>query len=314
MTGTRVHSALSYLRPLLFGRPLHGAERYAPFFIVGSGRCGTTLMRTVLEAHPNVHIPPGNVALRHVIADYRRYSRLPWSPLLRILLAHLVFHHMWEGFDLTLGPVYRELVDWPVRRRNLAAILDAVYRAHAARHKPSAHRWGDKSPFSVLALPALRAVFPDLRVIHMVRDGRDVAASFASAFGDDLSRAIMVWLRAIRAARRFASQHPDQLLEVRYEALVRRPEETARAVATFLGLEFDERMLRPHELDVPLGDVDRTPYMQRVRQPIDQSAIGRWRRDFGPAQVAELERAMGPTLVDLGYSLATERGAVAGER
>jgi hypothetical protein len=248
-----------------------------------------------------MHIPPGNVALRHVIADYRRYSRLPWSALLRIVLGEMTFHRMWDGFELSLGPLYREAVNWPPARRHLAGVLDAVYRAHAASHKPSARRWGDKSPFSVLALPALRAVFPDLRVVHMVRDGRDVAASFVESFGNDLSRATMVWLRAIRAARAFGRAVPPQYLEVRYEDLVRHTEETVRRVATFLALEVDARMLRHHAEELRLGDVDRTPYMQRVWQPIDERAIGRWRRDFSAAQQAELERVLGPTLVQLGY-------------
>ncbi len=297
------HRLLRYLRPLLLGRPLHGAQRYGPFFIVGSGRCGTTLMRAILEAHPAVHIPPGNVALRDVIADFRRYSRLPWSPLLRIVLAQMTFRRMWDGFDLSLGPLFGEMETWPPARRNLAAVLDGVYRAHAARHKPQAVRWGDKSPFSVLALPALRAVFPDLRVVHMVRDGRDVAASFAASFGNDLPRATMVWLRAIRAAQSFGSRFPDRYLEVRYEDLVRRTEHTVRRVADFLSLDLDESMLRHHEQDLRLGDVDRTPYMQRVWQQIDDTAIGRWWRDFTPAQHAELERVLGPTLERLGYDV-----------
>jgi hypothetical protein len=293
--------ALRYVRPLLLGRPLHGAERYGPFFIVGSGRCGTTLLRAVLEAHPDVHIPPGNVALRHVISEFRWYARLPWSPLLRLILGHLAFHRMWEGFDLSLGPLFRELAACPRPRRNLAAVLDAVYRAHGARHKPSAVRWGDKSPFSVLGLPGLRAVFPDLRVVHIVRDGRDVAASFADAFGDGVQRAAMVWLRAIRAAHAFGARHPGQYLEVRYEDLVRRPEATIGRVAAFLDLSFDASMLRHHEHDLRLGDVDRTPYMQGVRGPIHEKSVGRWRRCFDAGQAAELHRLIGPTLAALGY-------------
>src|SRR5258708_7019695 len=73
-----------FARPLpvlLLGRPLHGAERHRPFFIVGSGRCGSTLLRAMLEAHPDVHVPPES-RLGPVLGDYRRYSRLPWNALL----------------------------------------------------------------------------------------------------------------------------------------------------------------------------------------------------------------------------------------
>jgi hypothetical protein len=292
---------LAHLGPLALGRPLHGPERYQPFFIVGSGRCGTTLLRAMLESHPDVHIPPGNPMLRRAIQEYRRYSRLPWSALLRVVLGNMAFHQSWEAFALPLGPTFRDLAERPPRARHLAGVIDAVYRAHTARHKPTARRWGDKSPLGVLALDGLAPVFPDLRVIYMLRDGRDVAASFVTAFGDDLSRATMVWLRAIRTAHAFRDRHPSQYLELRYEHLVREPQPNLLRVAEFLGLEFDERMLRHHELDLRLGDVDRTPYMQNVWKPVSADAIGRWRRDFTAAQIAELERALGPTLATLGY-------------
>ena len=51
-------SVISNLSILIKGRPLHSTVRYMPFFIIGSGRSGNTLLRTILETHPEVHIPP----------------------------------------------------------------------------------------------------------------------------------------------------------------------------------------------------------------------------------------------------------------
>lgn len=239
--------------------------------------------------------------LRAVIREYRRYGRLPWSSLLQIILTHLAFHEAWEAFDLPLGPVFRDLAKAPREQRNLAAVLNSVYRARAARHKPTATRWGDKSPLAVLALKELSEVFPDLRVIHILRDGRDVAASFHDAFGDDLARATMVWLRAVQAAQAFGTRRPSQFLQVRYEDLVRDPEPVLAAVTRFVGVPFDERMLRHHEVDLRLGDVDRTSYMQGVWAPVHQRSVGRWREAFSAGEAAELERRLGPTLARLGY-------------
>jgi hypothetical protein len=293
--------AARYLPVLARGRPLHGPERYAPFFIVGSGRCGSTLLRALLEAHQDIHIPPGNPVLRAVIREYRWYSRLPWSVVLRLVLGRMTFHPSWEAYDLSLGQVFRDLVAQPREQRDLAAVLNAVYRAHLSKHKPGARIWGDKSPLAVVALKEIRAVFPDVRVIHMLRDGRDVAASFAGAFADDIARATMVWRRAVRAAHAFRERAPEQFLEVRYEELVRAPEPVLRRVAGFVGVAFDERMLRHHELDLRLGDVERIPYMQGVQRAVHQESIGRWRTTFGPQERAELERRLQPTLRQIGY-------------
>lgn len=291
---------LRYLPVLLRGHPLRSDERYRPFFILGAGRSGTTLLRAMLEAHPDVHIPPEN-PLEVTIRDYRRYSRLPWTVLLRIVLSRLEYHATWDRWDLPLGELYRALSAAPPRARSLAAVLDALYRAHLMRHKPSAIRWGDKTPPNTVVLPELRHVFPDLRVIHALRDGRDVVRSFMEVSREGLPYFAAWWVRAVARARAFGARWPAQYLEVRYEDLVRDPAATIRRIAAFLELAFDERMLRHSELDLRLGDVERYRALGGVREPIHERSIGRWRTEFDAGQIAELERVLGPTLAALGY-------------
>ena len=294
---------LAYLRVLAGGRPLGGSERYRPFFIVGSGRSGTTLLRAMLEAHPVVHIPPEAYVLGKVAREYRRYSRLPWNVLLRIVLGAFEYDARWETFNLTLGSLFRELQSRPPGARDLAAVLDALYRAHARRHKPSATRWGDKNPHHSFYLPVLREMFPDLQVIHILRDGRDVVRSYMrmQSMQSGLAHFAAHWLHAVRSVQRFGARYPHQYLELRYEDLVREPRAMMEAVAAFLHLDFDDRMLRHHALDLRLGDVERYPHLTGVREPVYQTSIGRWRSEFDAAQIAELERLLGSTLAVLGY-------------
>lgn len=296
-----IRRALRYMPVLLLGRPWRGPERYRPFFIIGSGRCGSTLLRAILQTHPDVHIPP-ETPLAFALRSYRRFSRLPWSVLLRIVLTEFEFHPQWEMFELPLGPLFRESVRWPPERRNLAAVLDALYRAHAKAHKPSAICWGDKAPaHSTFLLPLLEAVFPDLRAIHLVRDGRDVVASFARLAPHSFSTWAGHWVQSVRAAQAFGTDHPAQYLEIRYEDLVSTPELIVRKVAAFLDLAFDERMLRHSDSNQWLGDVDRVEYLKGARQPIHQASVGRWREDLSASQIAELDRVLGPMLAALGY-------------
>jgi protein-tyrosine sulfotransferase len=289
-----------YAPAAVLGRPLHGQERYQPFFIIGSGRSGTTLLRATLEAHPDVHIPPENL-LGPAIRDWRRYSRLPWNVILRIVLGTFELHPFWDRWELPLAALFHEIDRWPHSRRNLAAVLDALYRAHLRVYKPAAIRWGDKTPPNTFALPALRSVFPDLRVIHMLRDGRDVVRSFMAFSTNSLPHFAREWLRSLRAAQAFGARYPAQYLEIRYENLVREPRATLETAALFLGLTFDDRMLRHHELGLRFGDVERYSHLQGVQGPITTSSIGRWRTAFDAAQVGELERLLGPTLAAMGY-------------
>jgi len=298
---TGLPQLLAYVSVLIRGRPLHGSERYQPFFIVGSGRCGMTLLRAILEAHPALHIPPEHV-LGPAIQDYRYFSRLPWHAVLRLVLGRFEYHPDWEAWGLELRPVFEALWARPRGRRDLAAVIDAVYRAHLAQHKPSATRWGDKAPANTFALPGLSAVFPDLRVVHIIRDGRDVVESFLRLLDTDVAGLARHWLRAVRVAQAFGGRHRSHYIEIRYEDLVRRPEATLREVATFLGIEFDERMLRHHELSLPLGDVDRAAHFRGARDAVHANAIGRWRSGLDPVRLREVERVLGPKLRELGYA------------
>jgi hypothetical protein len=302
MTSTKLRRFARYLPVVFRGRPLHGGERYRPFFIVGSGRCGSTLLRAMLEAHPDVHIPPES-GLASMVREYRRYSRLPWTVVLRILLAPLGYERTWEPWELAPGPLFRALLGLPSEARNLATVLDALYRAHTRAHKPLASRWGDKTPPHTPELPALQAVFPDLQVIHLVRDGRDVVQSFMRVSQAGLPYFAQAWLRAVRTAQAFGARHPRQYLEVRYEDLVREPHAIIQRVATFLDLAFDERMLRHHELALQLGDVERHPRLQGVWEPVYQTSVGRWRTALDAHQIAQLDRLLGPTLTALGYGV-----------
>jgi protein-tyrosine sulfotransferase len=303
----KVRRLLLHLPVALGGRPLRGKERYRPFFIVGSGRSGTTLLRAMLEAHPDLHIPPEN-PLESLVRDYRRYSRLPWSVVLRIVLAELEFHATWERWELSLGPLFRELKASPRSARNLAAVLDALYRAHGRVHKPSATRWGDKTPPNTVMLPTLRALFPDLQVVHLVRDGRDVVQSFMRESQAGLTYFAHWWVRTVCIAQAFGAHHPAQYLEVRYEDLARHPNATLQQITSFLGVSPDQRMLRYHELGQKLGDVERYPGLQGVWKPVHRESIGKWRTAFDAHQLAELDRVIGSTLEHLGYGANQSRG------
>jgi len=309
MRGSDVRAALRHLPVILRGRPLHGTERYQPFFIVGSGRCGTTLMRAVLQTHPDVNIPPESHAFCGMVRDYRHYGRLPWSVVLRVILSRLEYQRHWDAFELDLGPIYRDVSSWDGASRNLAAVINAVYVAHRMKHKPTAVRWGDKTPIYASCLSALLGVFPDMRVIHLIRDGRDVAASLFRLGILDLPAASDRWVTPVRAARAFGRRHAGQYMEVRYESFVSDPPSVVAEVVSFLDLAYDDRMLRHHETELRLGDVDRHPHMQGVRRAIHRDAVGAWRSELTSEQVADIERRVGGLLEELGYPLSSEARA-----
>ena len=125
---------------------------------------------------------------------------------------------------------------------DLSAGLRAFYRGYAAaRGKP---RFGDKTPGHVADMDVLSRVLPEARFVHIIRDGRDVAASLRGlpiAPGDGGIAAIAAaWRDTIWRARR-AAAHLPHYTEVRYEALVSEPEGVLRELVRFPGARVRPR-------------------------------------------------------------------------
>jgi glycosyltransferase involved in cell wall biosynthesis len=287
--------------------PLRGRRRYAPFFIIGAARSGTTLLRRVLTAHSELHIPPETFVLGELIRGFRRWGRgLTWSELVSLVLSRFELHPEFHTFDLWLGPLAARLASVPAADRNLAHLIDGFYRFHAEQHAlASKSRWGDKTPLNTLepgTLEGLLEVFPDARFIHLVRDGCDVVYSHLSGgFMRDRREAAERWVEMASRARRFAAAHADRSIEIRYESLVADPAATVERLCAFLGVEPEPAMLGSEASASDLGDVPAWYWHEEVGRPIHAGNVGKGRRYFSAEERADLERVIGPELAAYGY-------------
>ena len=278
-------------------------------FIVGVARSGTTLLRLQLDAHPQLAIPPetsfGTVAARAADID---------GP--RELLDALKDHEAWH--DLALDDEQALDLIAPVSPWSVADSLRAIYRALAAREgKP---RWGDKTPGHLLCMPLLAELLPEAHFVHLIRDGRAVAASVRElpfAPGDGSIEAIADdWRDQIVAGRRAGAGLPHYR-ELRYERLVNEPETVLRELCEQLELDFDASMLRAHEFarrrleqlpdERPLLDgvatkAERLARHANVMRPPDPGLATRWRTLLTREEVARFESRAGDLLTELGYA------------
>lgn len=305
----RAHALVDTLRgraaALRHGHPVRGPGATDLFFIIGSGRSGTTLVRRILMSSPYVHIPPETHVLGPMIGTYRRYAYLPWDELVRLCLARLEFHPEFVHFGMSLGPVARRLAGLPHPQRSLTAILLGVFRAHAeCVGRDDVQTFGEKTPNSTEQVHRIRTAFPDARFVHIVRDGLDVACSFAEAGMFPLEEAAQLWVRRTRIARRFAVRYPSSCLTVRYETLVAEPDKVVDDLARFLRLDRDTVDVDEVGHVDEMGDVDGTTHHERVSQPIRTQRVGRWRSTLDADQIRTLERIMGRERQRWGYEPA----------
>lgn len=212
-----------------------------PFvFVVGAGRSGTTLLRSMLDSHPEVAIP-GESHFVATMARLRwRYDR-PGHFALDRFLADVAGHERFQRWDA------HEAVLASVRRtapHDLADATRATYAAYA--REQGARRYMDKTPDYVARMDLIAGLLPEARFVHLIRDGRAVAASLlAQPWGpDDPVVAARHWVSRVRKGRNSARRlGPDRVMEVRYEALVDDPETALRDICAFAELDFDPTVL-----------------------------------------------------------------------
>ncbi|HJN75059.1 MAG TPA: sulfotransferase [Myxococcota bacterium] len=250
-------------------------------FIGGAGRSGTTLFRTMLSAHGRIWCGP-ELKLVSAICQLREQWWQSMAP------------------DLRSAGVGEPELDAAVRGF-VSGLLDAV--------APPGQRIAEKTPHDLLHMATLGRIYPRARFIHVVRDGRAVAASLVKQRWLDPASGEPVWYCAgIEAASRYWAQVVAEVrnqvdtvsgryLELRYEALCTEPEATMRQVLAFLGEPWDPAVLA-HESSAA-SHSDRESSTSAVERAVTTTAIDRWRSEVDESDLSEEARVV---LSALGYA------------
>ncbi len=259
-----------------------------PVFIGGAPRSGLTFLRLLLDAHPSISCGPdtGHVALTMTA----------------------------KNFEETLGGLHRDhfLLEPEAVRMNFAHAVSAPMNKRAKTL--GKRRWADKTAFNVLVFEQLARLFPTAQFIHVVRDGRDLAASLLERGWRSPTGVLFDQCASPAGAARYWAQLVSlglkteddpalagRILRVRYEDLCERPEKAVRAVCDFLSEEFEPGMLRLEMRNQALAGMELdTP--DRLRRPVNMEAVGRWRRDLRREDAATIRKAYAPIFDKLGYS------------
>jgi hypothetical protein len=263
-----------------------------PFF-VGCGRSGTTLVRALVDGHPDMAVPPES----HVVVALAPGPNQAFSP---------------GAFADALAASDRFAL-WDMDRAAVATAVDvagagtyadavrAVFAAWAARRGKA--RYADKTPGYVVHIPALAALFPEATFVQVVRDGRDVAASFVElGWAPGPVEAALHWrLRVLRGRRAGRALAEGRYHELRYEDLVADPEAALRRLCAAIDLPFDSAMLdhtgRAAEV---VGSTSHPGYHRHLDRPVT-AGLRDWRRDLPDDAVVRIEAAAGDALAQFGY-------------
>jgi hypothetical protein len=270
-----------------------------PFFIVGSDRSGSTMLRLMLNEHSRLCVPPETwflADLMNVLPLSGPLARKQLDHALRIIGAHWRWKE-WGVADSDLNACARSL-----KSPTLADLIDGVFRLKAAG-KP---RWGDKTPGYLTEMGRLHRVFPGAKFVHIVRDGRDVCLSLRRTGweGDTTWSIAQYWSKHVGTGFRQGRLLPQgHYLEVAYSDLVLKTEETLRRVCAFLGEGFEPDMLNFYKRAEQETPERERSYHSKTRRSPRQSDVDRWRREMSAFHVLIFEAGAAETMKSAGQSL-----------
>lgn len=273
-------------------------------FVGGCPRSGTTLVKRILDAHPRVYCGP-------------EFGHLP-------RLAEL-YRTMKKGIELRRIGVYATNESL---RQSFRTFMLSFF-------EPLAERFDvdlivEKTPDNLLEFMALHEIFPEARLIHVIRNPLDVVASYLrcgarmpSSDGDEKSpfrsakAAAMAWKKRIIHLKRIPEQFDDAsfqraYMEVRYEDVIADPEGFARRVSDFLKIPFDPSMLDTERQLKGDAEVFGNVFYTRdeYQSKIVDNRVGGWEDVLDREQLRSVLDIVGGDIVRYGYMTKNELEAL----
>jgi len=288
------------------------SDDYAPIFIVGSPRSGTTLTAEILGRHSRIFMPAEN----HFFEDiYARRKELgdPEHPSSRIRIRERL---------VTLYGRYNQkeeqerldalLADPEIQERLDSSFCD--YRTilntfmNIQLQKAGKVRWGNNTPKDLFHIDEILSFYPDAKFIICVRDVRDFLLSYKTRWKatstDHQSRlrglyhpviTSLLWKsNAIKIATLTTTIPEGNMVVIKYESLVQNPEQTSRQICQLIGEEFEPDML---------NITTHNSSDQTESKGIFTSSVGKWRGRLGNEEAFIAQWINRRELVELGYSL-----------
>lgn len=201
-------------------------------FIGGSPRSGTTLVQNILDSHPDIY---GGAEFLHIPEIIKLRGALQRS----VSRGYISLYCNSEEVDIKIKSLLFELL-LPLADKNNCFFLS------------------EKTPENIFVFAELMQLLPSAYFIHVIRDPRAIVSSMLQvgkravdkdlkppSFTKDIFSSIKYLKRCVEAGANITSACPEKILTVKYEDLVRGPEDETRRICNFLGLNWKMEMVSP---------------------------------------------------------------------
>ena len=221
-----------------------------PFFIVGCPRSGTTLLRIMLASHPLISIPPECKFLLKLEKKWR--NKIIKEPnQIQEFLSDLYSVKRFDELKIKKRKLkLRFIKNIPFNFKEAISLIYKQYQLN--QNKKGIH--GDKNTLYVYNLEKILSIYPNAKIIHIIRDGRAVLSSNLKTnklmieknqkpiFPEDEYISYYYWKNAIKFTKKL--QKNNNYLEISYRNLLLNPEKKLKQICKLINIDFNKKMLK----------------------------------------------------------------------
>lgn len=277
------------------------------FFIIGRPRSGTTMLRFLFDAHPNITIPPESP---FIITLYKKYQKVThWDEaVINTFCDDLYEQRYFQKWHIQRDVLYKKLLEGKGENtfQNMVLLVYGSYTS--VFQKQDIHLFGDKNPFYSLWANRIHTLFPDSKIIHITRDYRDNYLSLIKVNFEVpiVPLVIYRWKFALRKMWKLKAKHPNLIYSVRYEDLAANPEGEFEKICTFLNITYDPSVMTFHEKK---ADVEKayasseeiSIVHKSLFKPISTERTNLWQSEMSEREIRMADLVMGKTAEKAGY-------------
>lgn len=280
-------------------------RKKAPVFVLGCGRSGTTLLYHML-------LSAGGFVVYRAESNAINLLEPRFGDLSKPRNKERLLEAWYNSRLYTLSGLDKEQVKAQVMAecRNGGDFLRIIMGAMA--REEGVERWADCTPEHLLYLGRIKQTVPDALIVHIIRDGRDVALSMEKGNWirpitrqrkQGLAVAGLYWEWIVGKGRRDGRKLGGDYMEVHFEELVTDPPRVLKEIGKFIDHDLDYARIRKNGI----GSVSEpnTSFKSESKGGAF-NPVGRWKEKFSPVELRKFEGLVGRTLEELGYPLATK--------
>jgi hypothetical protein len=277
----------------------------APVFVVGCPRSGTTVLYHMLLSAGNFAIYRAESNVLNLLEPKFGSLRSPQNR--RRLLDAWLRSKLFQASGLESSDIEQKIMS----ECSSGADFLRITMEEMAR-KQGVERWAECTPEHLLHLPEIHRDFPDAFIIHIIRDGRDVALSYVKQKWvyplpwdqhEHLAVAGMYWEWIVRRGREYGRCIGAKYREVRFEALIDHPRETLAELGEFIGHDLDYDRIQ----SAGIGSVSQpNTSFHGEAAGTGFHPVGRWKNKLSAEDIGSFEALVGDFLQELGYPLGSE--------